>query len=120
MNNTAALGVLSGNLKRLLRAWISAISISSVSFLLSTQDSALFNRPGMAIHSCNSSKTRDSTLFKTSLDAIVFIVAIVARNFCLLALIFSILFPLLVISSPRYVYCFVSNMGFGPRFHSVG
>ena len=71
----------------LFRACTSTLSNSSISLLLRVQDSALFSNVGIVILSCNSSRTRDSTLFRTSFDAIVFIVAVVACIFCFLVLI---------------------------------
>ena len=78
VNRTAVFGVWRGSLKRLFRAWISILSSSSISDLVRVHDSALFRGVGMVIRSCRSKSTRDSTLFKTSFDAIVFIVAVVA------------------------------------------
>ena len=68
VNITAAFGVFSGSWNKLLSAWISAVSISSVSVLFSSHDSALFKRPGMAIRSCSSRRTRDSTRSEKSRD----------------------------------------------------
>ena len=97
----AAVGVCRGSWKRFFSAWTSILSNCSISDLFRIHYSALLRRVGMVIRSWSSRSTADSTQFKTSLDAIVLIVAVVARIFCPLDLIFSVFFPLLVISSPK-------------------
>ena len=97
MCKTAAFGVWVGSLNRFLSVCISILSTSSVSVLFSTHASALLSRPGIVRRSCSSRRTRDSTLFSISLDAMVLIVAVDACVFCLLDFIFSACLPLLVL-----------------------
>ena len=104
----AAVGVWRGRSNRSFSACISICSISFSSPLFSFQDSALLSKLVMVILSCNSSNTAASILFRISLDAIVWMLLVVACTLVFLLLKFSLFRPSLVIVSPRYLYCFVS------------
>ena len=85
MKIMATVGVVTGKSYRYLMARISIFSSSSSSFLERLQASALLSRLGMLILSCNSSRTADSILCKTSLPAIVLMFTVTAWSFVFLA-----------------------------------
>ena len=78
VNMSAGIGVWSGRSNRFLKARYSILSSSSDSVFRNDHDSALASNPGIVTLSCNSSSTVVSIYRSTSVEAMEFILMVVA------------------------------------------
>ena len=101
-------------------AFISLCSRSAFSPLFKFQDSALVRRADRLIESCISRRREVSSLLSVSLDAMVLMEVVDDLSLIFLDSMFLAFFPSLLMTSPRYLYDFVSLIAISPTFHACG